>query len=360
MVASARGSTEVAGEMSTIERPDLSVISPCYNEEEVIRLFYEELLKVLDTLGGIDTEIIFIDDGSTDATLSIINDMALADPRVRVCSFSRNFGHQIALTAGLDYAMGDAVIMMDCDLQHPPSVIPNLVEKWRAGSDIVSAIRLDTKGTSLFKKLSSRGFYFIMNKLSTVHIPSGAADFCLISRRVCGVLTSMPEHHRFLRGMISWVGFNRSAVTYQAEERAAGRSKYTLTKMVAMALDAALSFSTMPIRLATRVGFAIAFIGVIYLAWSLINAFWFSSPVPGWASVFGITMLLGGAQLLFIGIVGQYLARVFEESKGRPIYVMKQEPIESSAISQAEKAPLATDVISPRLTEQSADEQSPR
>jgi dolichol-phosphate mannosyltransferase len=253
-----------------------------------------------------------------------------------VCSFSRNFGHQIALTAGLDFAAGDGVIMMDCDLQHPPAIIPELVEKWRAGYDIVSALRLDTKGVSLFKKLSSWSFYFIMNRLSDIHIPSGAADFCLLSRRVCDVLRSMPERHRFLRGMISWLGFNRTIVPYEASERAAGSSKYTMAKMVAMALDAALSFSTTPIRLATRVGFVITFLGFIYLAWNLIKAYGFSYAVPGWASLIGLTMILGGSQLVFIGIVGQYIARAFEELKGRPMYVMKQEPVKSSAIEPAE------------------------
>ena len=258
MGVSVRGLNESAGEMTTSEQRVLSVISPCHNESEVIQLFYDELVKVLTTLENLSTEIILVDDGSTDATLSIINRIARADPRVRVCSFSRNFGHQIALTAGLDCAVGDCVIMMDSDLQHPPTIIPELVEKWRAGYDIVSAVRLDTKGASLFKKLSSRGFYYLMNRLSDVHIPSGAADFCLLSRRVCEVLKSMPERHRFLRGMVSWLGFNRAAVLYDANERAAGSSKYTLTKMLSMALDAALSFSTTPIRLATRVGFVIS------------------------------------------------------------------------------------------------------
>ena len=333
MGTSVRASDELPG---AIERRLLSVISPCHNESEVIQLFYDELVRVIGTLEGLRTEIIFVDDGSTDATLSIINRIARADPRVRVCSFSRNFGHQIALTAGLDFAVGDGVIMMDCDLQHPPAIIPELVEKWRAGYDIVSALRLDTKGVSLFKKLSSWSFYFIMNRLSDIHIPSGAADFCLLSRRVCDVLRSMPERHRFLRGMISWLGFNRTIVPYEASERAAGSSKYTMTKMVAMALDAALSFSTTPIRLATRVGFVITFLGFIYLGWNLIKAYGFSYAVPGWASLIGLTMILGGSQLVFIGIVGQYIARAFEELKGRPMYVMKQEPGKSSAIEPAE------------------------
>lgn len=304
----------------------ISIVSPCYNEGEVIGLFYDELRRVIDLLVEHEFEVILVDDGSSDGTLEALNRIAERDRRVRVASFSRNFGHQIALTAGLDFATGDAVIMMDSDLQHPPSLIPELIRRWREGHDIVSAAREDTERASIFKKASSRAFYWLINALGAVHIPQGAADFCLVSRRVALAVQGMREKHRFLRGMIAWSGFSRVLVPYRAAARAAGRSKYTLVKMVGMAVDAILSFSTAPIRLATRAGVLITFLGFAYLAWNLIKAFVTGNMTPGWASLIGVTMILGGSQLMFIGLIGQYLARVFEELKGRPLYIFKQEP----------------------------------
>jgi dolichol-phosphate mannosyltransferase len=285
--------------------------------------------------------MVLVDDGSADRTLEALNRIAARDRRVRVASFSRNFGHQIALTAGLDFAVGDAVITMDSDLQHPPSLIPELIRLWREGHDIVSAVREDTEGVSIFKKVSSRAFYRLINALSAVHIPEGVADFCLISRRVVRALDGMRERHRFLRGMIAWSGFSRALVPYRAAARVAGESKYTQFKMVAMALDAIVSFSTTPIRLATWVGFLITVLGFVYLAWNLIQAFVTSRWAPGWASLIAVAMVMGGSQLIFIGLIGQYLARVFEELKGRPMYILKQEPPLPERLVSAEPAPLA-------------------
>ncbi|HXJ84529.1 MAG TPA: glycosyltransferase family 2 protein [Candidatus Methylomirabilis sp.] len=304
----------------------ISIVSPCYNEAAVIGLFYEALCRVMDGLPEYDFEMVLVDDGSADRTLEALNRIAERDPRVRVASFSRNFGHQIALTAGLDFAAGDAVIMMDSDLQHPPSLIPELIRGWREGHDIVAAVREDTEGVSIFKKTSSRVFYWLINALSAVRIPEGVADFCLVSRRVARELQGMRERHRFLRGMIAWSGFTRAFVPYRAAARAAGESKYTLLRMVGLALDAIVSFSTVPIRLATRVGFAITILGFLYLAWNLIKAYTTGRMAPGWASLLGVVMIMSGAQLIFIGLIGQYLARVFEELKGRPMYILAQEP----------------------------------
>lgn len=312
--------------MPTSPRTLISIVSPCFNEEQVIGLFYAALCKVLDKLPDYDFELIFIDDGSVDRTLDELNGLAARDRRVRVASFSRNFGHQIALTAGMDCAAGDAVITMDSDLQHPPALLPELLRRWREGNDIVSTVRQDTDGVSIFKKLSSRAFYLLLNALSGVQIPEGAADFCLVSRRVALALRSMRERHRFLRALVSWSGFPRALVPYVAAPRAAGETKYTLFKMVGLALDAILSFSTAPIRLATRLGFVITGLGFAYLAWNLILAFRTGRFAPGWASLISITMMMSGAQLIFIGLIGQYLARVFEEVKGRPMYLFKQEP----------------------------------
>lgn len=321
--------TRPAEEARSDQRGFLSVVVPCYNESEVIGLFYGEIRPVLAALEHLDFELIFVDDGSSDSTLDQLNRIAEKDPAVRVCSLSRNFGHQIALTAGLDAAVGDAVITMDADLQHPPSLIPELVRQWREGYDIVSAIRERTEGETWFKNLTSRGFYMLLNLLSSTKVPEGAADFCLISRRVAGSMRDMPERHRFVRGLISWAGFRRAFVAYQAPRRAAGRTKYGPVKMVALALDAVFSFSAQPLRLALRAGLTVTVLGFAYLAWTLIKGFLLHALVPGYSSLIGVTMILGGCQLVFIGLIGEYLARVFEQVKGRPIYLLKQEPREA-------------------------------
>jgi len=306
--------------------PLLSVVVPCYNESEVIRIFYRALKAELEGIDGLDHEIILVDDGSADDTLEQLNAIMAADSAVRVCSLSRNFGHQIALTAGLDAAVGDAVVFMDSDMQHPPALLPELVGHWRAGADVVSTIRQQTHGESWFKGLSSRGFYRMLNSMSDTQVPQGAADFCLMSRRVCDSLRGMPERHRFLRGLVSWVGFKRVLVPYVAPERAAGTTKYSLVKMVALALDAVFSFSAEPLRLALRAGLVVAFGGIIYLGYTLGYGYFVKGLTPGYPSLIGVILILGGFQLAFIGLIGQYLARVFEEVKGRPIYLLKQEP----------------------------------
>ena len=303
----------------------LSVVAPCYNEAEVIRLFYDALRTVLATL-DLDYEILLVDDGSTDDTLAILNEIAAKDPSVRVCSLSRNFGHQITLSAGLEYAVGDAVIMMDSDMQHPPALIPELVAGWRSGNDIVSGVRLATEDETAFKRATSRGFYKLLNALSGTKVPAGVADFSLVSRRVCDSIKLMPERHRFLRGLISWVGFRRLLVPYHSPPRAAGKTKYSLVKMVTLALDAVFSFSAEPLRLALRAGLVVTALGFIYLVWTLGYGYMIRGLVPGYSSVIGVTMILGGSQLMFLGLIGQYLARVFEQVKGRPMFLVKQEP----------------------------------
>ncbi|MDD5327552.1 MAG: glycosyltransferase family 2 protein [Phycisphaerae bacterium] len=304
----------------------LSVVVPCFNESKVIRMFYVELKRVLQAEKDLEHEIIFVDDGSSDDTLMQLNQIACEDGRVRVCSLSRNFGHQIALTAGLDAAVGDAVVMIDADLQHPPELIPQMINKWKEGYDIVSAVRDSTEGVSYFKKITSGGFYLIVNLLSEIPIPRGAADFNLLSRRVCKVLRNMPERHRFLRGMTSWVGFSRTFLSYTATKRAGGESKYTLMKMITLALDAIFSFSAAPLRMATKLGLMITLFGLLFLMYMLGRYLWWGDTVRGWASMIGITLILGGFNLVSVGLLGQYLSRVFEEVKGRPIYIFKQEP----------------------------------
>ena len=311
------------------QRDMLTVVSPCYNEERVIELFYEQLRAELVLLDDVDYRIVFVDDGSSDGTLDRLNAIAARDERVGVYSFSRNFGHQAALSAGLQAADGDAVVMMDCDLQHPPALIAEFVRHWRAGSEVVSAVRQRAEDASWFKQVSARSFYWLINRLSETKVVEGAADFCLLSRTAHDALVSMPERHRFLRGMVSWIGFRRSFVPFTAPPRAAGESKYTLLKMVSLALDAVFSFSAAPMRMATRLGASIALLGAVYLAYILLRYVALGDLVPGWGSLICTMLLIGGAQLTFIGIVGEYVARIFEEVKGRPLYVLKQSPGEA-------------------------------
>jgi dolichol-phosphate mannosyltransferase len=222
--------------------------------------------------------------------------------------------------------MGEAVITMDADLQHPPELIPQMIDKWRSGYDIVSCVRNSTKSASFLKNATSRGFYRILNLLSETPIPSGAADFNLLSRRAYLVLRSMPERHRFLRGMTSWIGFNRAFLPYNEVKRPAGESKYTVLKMVNLAMDAIFSFSAAPLRIATRLGLLVTFLGFTYLVYIVCRYLFLGDTVQGWASMISTILILGGFNLVFIGLIGQYLSRIFEEVKGRPIYIFKQEP----------------------------------
>jgi polyisoprenyl-phosphate glycosyltransferase len=308
-------------------KPRLCVVAPCFNEAEVLPLFHAAVRRVFDEqLADFDAELHLVDDGSADGTLDVLNTLAQSDPAVRVYSLTRNFGHQIALTAGLDLVRGDVVVVMDSDLQHPPELIPALVREWRAGADVVAAVRQATAGASFAKRLTSDGFYTLFNRLSDTQLTPGAADFCLLSRRAHRALRRMPERHRFLRGMVAWLGFPRATIAYRAPPRAAGRSKYTLAKMLRFAADALASFTGQPLRLATRFGLLTVAASLLYLLYVLLQAFVFGNVVPGWASVISAVLVLQGTTLFFVGLVGEYLVRVYEESKGRPLYVLKQQP----------------------------------
>ncbi len=320
------------------ERKTLCVVSPCFNEEEVIEPFYRALKAVLGTLPHFRHRILFVDDGSSDETLPRLNALAGADPCVRVCSLSRNFGHQIALTAGLDAACGDAVLMMDSDLQHPPTLIPRMIELWQEGNDVVSAVRESTQDETFFKRLTSRGFYTILNRMSDTRIEPGAADFCLLSRRAHRALRQLPERHRFLRGMVSWIGFRRAFVSYTAAPRGGGKSKYTIGRMLALASNAVYSFSAKPLQASSRLGLFVTLCGAGYMAYIITRYFLFRDLLRGWGSVMCTLLILGGLQLFFIGLIGEYLARVFDEVKGRPLYLLKQKPLRRRLRSTADEA----------------------
>jgi dolichol-phosphate mannosyltransferase len=301
----------------------ISVVVPVFNEAEGIRQFHTRATAALQALNGYDYELVYVDDGSKDASFEIMRGFADWDPRVQVVKFSRNFGHQIAITAGLDYARGEAVVFIDADLQDPPEVIADLIAKWREGFDVVYGQRSRRKGETLFKLLTAAAFYRVLRKLANIDIPPDVGDFRLISRRVADQLMKMREKDRFIRGLVSWVGFKQTSVLYQRDERYAGESKYPLRKMLKFAFDGLTSFSTAPLRLASWMGYGAAGLAFLGLAVTLLQAF-LGMTVHGWATTMVSVLFMGGVQLISLGILGEYLGRVFNEVKPRPVYIVEE------------------------------------
>jgi len=301
----------------------LSVVVPVFNEADGLRLLWEKLSSVLAGLGEY-WEVVFVDDGSHDSSWSVLKQLHEQNPQVRALRLSRNFGHQTALTAGMEAARGAVIITMDADLQHPPDLIPELVRQWQAGHQIVHTVRQHTVDASPFKRFSSWAFYWLINHLGGTRIEPNTADFRLLDRQVIDALRAMPEHRRFLRGMINWLGFRQCAVPFQAPPRAVGTTKYSLRRMVRLALDAVLSFSTLPLRLAIYMGLLIALGSFLYLGFVLYAALFTDRAVAGWASVIGVLLFLGAIQLLFTGLIGEYIARIYEETRQRPLYLVAE------------------------------------
>jgi glycosyltransferase involved in cell wall biosynthesis len=314
------------GEPTRLTGPaQVGIISPCYNEAESLEEFLKELLEVCDRVPDVSFRVLVIDDGSEDESAAIVEKAGRRDPRIEVHRLSRNFGHQVALSAGLDLASGDAVIMLDSDLQHPPTLIPQMIARWREGFDVVSAVRDRTADASLLKRASSGAFYRLLARATDTEIVAGAADFCLLSKVAHQALRRMPERHRFLRGMVSWIGFRRTHLHYRAPKRRHGRTKYTTWKMFRLALDGLFSFSVWPLRIIGQVGAAVAALGCAYLAYVVCRFAFYGDTVRGWPSLISTVLVLGGLQLLALGMVGEYLARVYEESKARPLYFLRDE-----------------------------------
>jgi glycosyltransferase involved in cell wall biosynthesis len=307
----------------------LTVVVPVYNEEEVIPLLLERLEKVLAAVGS-PWEVILVNDGSSDRTIELLLAAAQRDARFKVISLARNFGHQIAATAGLDAARGDAVVLMDADLQDPPEAIYDMLQKYREGYDVVYARRVARRGETWFKRLTAWVFYRVMRFLVYPDLPADVGDFRLMSRRCLDALNTMRETQRFLRGMVAWVGFPQTAVAVVRSERAAGKSKYPLRKMLRFACTAAVSFSPVPLRLAFVLGVLLLSVGFLYAVWALVQLMLGVKLVRGWTSLVLINCLSSGAIMIAIGVLGEYVARIFEHVKARPLYLVEHSSVEES------------------------------
>jgi polyisoprenyl-phosphate glycosyltransferase len=320
----------------TQTKPLLSVVSPVYEEEEVLPRFHRVLGEVLDGLAdAYDAEIIYVDDGSRDGTLPLLRRLAHDDPRVRYYSLSRNFGHQAALTAGLERACGDVIVTLDSDLQHPPSLIPALLEQWKEGHDVVVTLREDDASSGPMKRLSSRLFFRLMRLLCEKEVREAVSDYQLLSRKALDGLLRLRETHRYLRGMVNWLGFPMVSVTFRVGRREAGVSKFTFGRLSGYAVDALLSFSKAPLRVPFFLGLAAVLVGLGCGVYGLASAaFAWGSLAPGWMAVLASLHLLGGAILCSLSLVGEYVGRTYEQVKGRPLYLLK----ESSPRSEAHRA----------------------
>jgi len=303
--------------------PLLSIVVPLRNEEEVLPQFAGRVAATLDGLEG-EWEVILVDDGSTDGTYGLAVELHGRDPRFKVVRLSRGFGHQVALSAGLDLARGLAVVTMDGDLQHPPELIPELVARWRGGDEIVYAVMEERQGESRSKDWTARLFYRLLGRLADIDVPSGAGDFRLVDRRALDAVRAMRESNRYLRGMFSWVGFRQSGVPYASLPRPAGKSKYSRVRMMRLAADAVIGFSNRPLRLGLNVGFAVSLASIVFGLSALISKLAGVFVVPGWTSIMILVGIVGGIQLIVLGVIGEYVSHIFDEVKRRPLYVVSR------------------------------------
>ncbi|RME66011.1 MAG: glycosyltransferase [Caldilineae bacterium] len=303
------------------ERPTLSIVVPIYNEEAVIPELYRRITQVMDDL-GVTWELVCVNDGSRDRSREMLIDLHRADPRVKLVDFSRNFGQMLAITAGLDYARGDAVVIIDADLQDPPELIGEMLEKWREGYQVVYAVRKERAGESAFKLWTASLFYRLLQRITDVDIPLDTGEFRLMDRRVVLALRQIREHHRFNRGLSSWVGFKQIGVEYQRAERFAGETKYPLHRMLRLTIDAITSFSYLPLRLGTYFGFFLAFLSLVGILLTIALRLSGNNAFYGQASTLVAVLFLGGIQLIFLGILGEYLGRIYDEVKNRPLYIV--------------------------------------
>ena len=308
---------------------DLSIIIPVYNEEPNIKTLLSRLHGVLDKM-QIKVELLFVNDGSTDNTIHLIKESAVADASVKYIDFSRNFGHQVAVSAGLDHCSGKAVVIIDADLQDPPELIETLYKKYKEGFEVVYARRLNRSGEGALKKLTARYFYRLLQQITTISIPVDTGDFRIIDRKVVDILKQMPEREKYLRGQIAWVGFNQTYIEYNREARNAGNTGYTYRKMLRFALDGITSFSNFPLKFATIMGFTVSLISFFVMLYALYSRFISHSYVAGWASLMLSVLFIGGVQLICVGIIGEYISRISANVRNRPLYVVKEMLLDSS------------------------------
>jgi dolichol-phosphate mannosyltransferase len=302
---------------------DYSIVVPVYNEAEIVNEFYNQLIAVISKIEDI-TEIIFSTGGNTDNTLDILKELALKDNRVKIIKMSARFDYQAALTAGLDYASGEAVISMDGDLQHPPKLIPQMICEWKNGNDIVYTIREDPKEINLFLKTGSKFFYFLMKLLTKVDFEENAADFRLLSRKALNAYKQFAERKRYIPGIVSLLGFNKTGIRYVSHPREKGKSKFSFSRLLTLALDGIFSFSNVPIRLITFLGFIMSSLAFIYLLYVIIWGLLNPHQSMGWASLLATVLFFSGLQILILGVIGEYIGRIYEESKFRPLYIVEE------------------------------------
>ncbi|MEY8349802.1 glycosyltransferase family 2 protein [Bacillus cereus] len=300
-----------------------SIIIPMYNEEAVIEETYRRLKKVMKDTN--DTyELLFINDGSRDKCADIIKDFSTCDKTVKLIDFSRNFGHQIAITAGMDYARGDAVIIIDADLQDPPELILQMIDKWKEGYEVVYAKRIKRKGETWFKRWSASTFYRVLRASTDIDIPVDTGDFRLMDQKVCKEMKRITENNRFVRGLVSWVGFRQTSIEYVRDERLAGETKYPLKRMIKLCLDGILSFSYKPLKLAVYSGLSLSGSGFLYFMYVLYLALFTEATMKGWPSIISIMLIFNGFMLFMLGIIGEYIGRIYDETKGRPLYIVRE------------------------------------
>lgn len=299
-----------------------SIIIPVYNEELVVEESHRRLKAVMDSTGE-DYELLFVNDGSRDKTVEILRGIIQSDPHTRLLDFSRNFGHQTAISAGMDHASGDAVIVIDADLQDPPEVMLDMIAKWKEGYQVVYGKRLQRKGETLFKKLTAKLFYRLLHSMTDVDIPVDTGDFRLLDRSVCDVMRNLTEKNRYVRGLVSWVGFNQTAVEYVRDERFAGETKYPLKKMLKFATDGIISFSFKPLKFAEYLGVAVSLLSFLYLIVVIVQKI-IGHTVEGWASILAVSLFFNGVILFMLGIIGEYIGRIYDEAKNRPLYILKE------------------------------------
>ena len=300
-----------------------SVVIPAYNEEEVITESYKRLTSVMLSMQE-PYELIFVNDGSRDRTAHIIAEILQYDPNVRLISFARNFGHSSAITAGMKYARGSAVILIDADLQDPPEVLPDMAALWKEGYDVVYGKRKERQGETLFKKISAKWFYRFINSMVPIDLPLDAGDFRLMDRKVCDAVNRLEEKHRYIRGLVSWVGFRQIGYEYIRAERFAGTTKYPFRKMMSFAMDAITAFSYRPLKLATTLGFLISLCSFAYLVIIFFQRIFTDTTIAGWASTMALILFTQGIVLMILGLMGEYIGRIFEEVKNRPIYIVRE------------------------------------